>query len=166
MIDLDAIEARLAAATPGHWFAAVDLDERDRYWDGSHVYAADAPDPPVSVETGDDLADEALSEAVSEWADENHAYTVCETHNYFPIPDGQHDANQRLIAHAPDDLRALLAHVADLRAAGALVCGAAALLAGGLERIALPDDVVVLVEVLGAAAQAWNEAAARAEGEA
>lgn len=112
--DRSAILARLAAITPVHWVAATEIEPEDGgYWDPTLIYAVDelpVPDYPRGSPEA-----EAEAERVSRWADLHYRGDVAQTHNYFPIPDEQHDANQRFIAHAPDDLRALLGENERLR---------------------------------------------------
>lgn len=111
--DLDAIKARLAAITPVHWVAGMEIGGGESgFWDSAIVYAFDELPVPSYPWGG---GSEELCEQLGEWADAHEAGNVAQTHNYSSIPDEQHDANQRLIAHAPADLAALVAHVEDLR---------------------------------------------------
>jgi hypothetical protein len=109
-LDLAAIKERLAAITPGHWVAGIDIEPEDGgYWAAAVVYAVDEVPMPDYSRAAPDAQERC--DAVSAWADVHCTGHVADTHNYFSIPDEEHDANQRLIAHAPADLKALLAHV-------------------------------------------------------
>ncbi len=106
---LEAIRERLDAATPGHWAAGIEIEPEDgAYWCGTEVIAVDELPVPDYANGDDDEVNEQEANRISSWADVHYRGVIASTHNYFPIPDEQHDANQRLIGHAPDDLRYLL----------------------------------------------------------
>lgn len=111
------IEAELAAITPGQWAVGVESDngEAGAYWEPNLVYAVtELPEsgllPDFAWASPDDYedSDEESYRRVSQWADEHKVGTIAETGNYFPIPDEQHEANARFIAHAPANLRFML----------------------------------------------------------
>ncbi len=84
---LDKIEARLMATTPGPWIPYYRY-KPGRPWEGCDIDAADNGNEIAKVHTGDD-ADAYAKDA----------------------------ANSRFIAHAPSDIAALIAEVRRLNAA-------------------------------------------------
>ena len=111
---LEEIEARLAATTAGVWVAGVDFHEDEGYWSGAEILAVD--ETPVPGYRRSDPDTEEKSETVSKWADEHYRGMIAETHNYFSIPDAEHDANQAFMAHAHQDVPWLIEQVRLARA--------------------------------------------------
>jgi len=106
IVDIAAIRAALAAATPGSWWSGTDLDTGpNHFWDGACVYALDAS--PWEIPLSDPSDGETTCNEMFEWCDVHERGSVAETHNYISIPDAQHDANNHLIGNAPTWLAAL-----------------------------------------------------------
>lgn len=91
-LDIGAIEARLNAATPGPWTSEMDADKKATARDWREVWAG--------------------SNAVVV-ADGYERHSAGETETVYGVRIRA--ANAELIAHAPEDLRALLAEVRRLR---------------------------------------------------
>lgn len=110
------IETELAAISPGSWVVGVESENgaEGSYWEPRMVYAvSDLPEngllPDFTwTETDEGEDEEADYQRVASWADEHQLGNIAELGNYFPIPDVQHDANARFIAHAPKAIRDLL----------------------------------------------------------
>ena len=102
MIDLDAIKARLAAATPGPWT----IDDGD---DGDFCSAIAVIAPiPVSERQHAKFVGDFNERAVI-------ALTLWQNPPVAVIYDARWDENASLIAHAPTDIAALIAEVEALR---------------------------------------------------
>lgn len=116
-VDVEAIEARLAAITPGHWVAGTEIEPEDGcYWAAEDILCVDELPVPDYSRATSETAGEAEAERVSAWADKHYRGAIASTHNHLSVPEEQHDANQQFIAHAPDDLRSLITEVRRLRA--------------------------------------------------
>jgi hypothetical protein len=112
-VDLAAIREVLAAATPGPWYSGIDLDGPANYWTYEDVYAMDADPQAAPLDYTDDP--ENAWTQIDQWADVHEIGVVATTHNWRTIPAEQHDANNRLIARAPEWLTALCNEVERLR---------------------------------------------------
>ena len=98
-VDLDAIEARWKASTPGHW--RLDNDDDELWWDGR-----DWIDPEEQARRGVNF--------VRHWHVQGPRLTIeCATNDAYYLPD------MRFIAHAHEDIPALIAEVRELRAKAA-----------------------------------------------
>lgn len=115
MSRLDDVRARAAALGPGTWHAGIELgDDRDNYWCPTDVYWLDAD--PIEADLpaygGTPTEDEDVryerQVALSKFADEHERGIVAATHNWASIPEEQHDAIQRFIANARQDVPWLL----------------------------------------------------------
>lgn len=117
-VDIAAIRAALAAATPGPWYSGTALvaaeNPDDNYWAETDVYALDA-DPAIIVLTNPTDGESNCRDKEA-WCDDHERGLIAQTHNYYPIPEEQHDANNRLIGNAPVWLAALCDEIERLSA--------------------------------------------------
>lgn len=105
MTDLDAIRARLAAATPGPWFVVTTDD--DSHMCATYVGTVDRGEM-HDMEQGATLRADRSGEVV--------AMILLQEPRLADHADGRWDENADLIANAPTDIAALLADVAEWQA--------------------------------------------------